>query len=95
MTLVSILLMGLLLGMMHGLAGSAALVILSLEAIQFGAGSIVGMAVLPVVIGIPLRVSAAYFTRAHRLLNAGAGVATVLIGAHLIYHIALVERLLI
>lgn len=93
-------------GMMHGLAGSAALVILSLEMIQspvwgmayvalFGAGSIVGMGVLSVVIAIPLRFSAAYLSRTHRVLNAGVGVATVVIGAHLIYHIAVTERLLI
>ncbi|MBI3343902.1 MAG: urease accessory protein [Gammaproteobacteria bacterium] len=93
-------------GMMHGLAGSAVLVLLSLEAIHspawgvvyialFGVGSIVGMAVLSVVIGISLRLSAAYLSRAHSLLNAGVGVATVLIGAHLIYHIAVIERLLI
>jgi hypothetical protein len=72
-----------------------ALVILSLEAIQFGAGSIVDRALLSVVIGTPLRLSAAYLTRAHRFLNAGLGVATVLIGMHLICHIAVVERLLI
>lgn len=69
--------------------------ILRLEAIPFGAGSIVGMVLLSVVIGIPLRLSAAYLTRAHRLLNAGVGVATVLIGTHLIYHIAVIEGLLI
>lgn len=92
-------------GMMHGLAGSAVLVILTLEMIQspvwgmayvalFGAGSIAGMGLLSVVIAIPLRFSAAYLTRVHRFLNVAVGVATVFIGAHLIYHIAVVERLL-
>jgi high-affinity nickel permease len=93
-------------GMMHGLAGSAALVLLGLEVIQspvwgmayitlFGAGSILGMALLSIMIGIPLRLSAAYLSRTHRLLNAGVGVATVLIGTHLIYHIVVIEGLLI
>ena len=52
---------------MHGMAGSAALILLSLEAVQsfpmgilyivlFGAGSIVGMALLSIAIAIPLRV---------------------------------------
>lgn len=58
-------------GMMHGLAGSAALVVLSLRSVQsvpeglgfivlFGVGSIVGMALLSVTIAIPLRLSGRY-----------------------------------
>ncbi|MEW6353782.1 MAG: urease accessory protein [Pseudomonadota bacterium] len=92
-------------GMMHGLAGSAALVILSLEMIQspvwgmayvalFGVGSIAGMGALSVIIAIPLRYSATYLTHAHRFLNVGVGMATVLIGAHLIYRIAVTGHIL-
>ncbi len=56
-------------GVMHGMAGTAALILLSLEAVQsvtmgviyialFGLGSIAGMALLSVAIAIPLRLSA-------------------------------------
>ena len=83
-------------GMMHGLAGSAALVVLSLGVIPsppwamlyialFGMGSIIGMALLCSVIAIPLRLSAAYINRVHRFLHAGVGVTTLLIGvSHLL-----------
>ena len=78
-------------GMMHGLAGSAALVVLSMGVIQsplwamlyivlFGIGSIIGMALLCSVIAIPLRLSAAYMNRMHRFLNTSVGVTTMLIG---------------
>lgn len=86
-------------GMMHGLAGSAALVLLSLEAIQsplwglaymalFGLGSIVGMAALSIVIGIPLRASAAYLGRVHTYLNAGVGLVTLFLGVHIVVRLS-------
>ena len=53
-------------GMMHGMAGTAALILLSLEAVQsvglglayitvFGLGSMIGMALLSLLIALPLR----------------------------------------
>jgi hypothetical protein len=61
---------------MHGTVGSAALILLTLEAVQspavgmmyialFGIGSIAGMAALCVVIAVPLRRSALGLTQLH------------------------------
>lgn len=83
-------------GMMHGLAGSAALLILALASVQspltallyiavFGLGSIVGMAALSAVIAVPLSYSARVLTWAHRGLQASIGLATVAVGAWIVY----------
>jgi hypothetical protein len=73
--------------MMHGLAGSAALVVLSLEAMAsrrrlgfayiavFGLGSIAGMALLSVAIALPLRLSSRRLTALHRAMAAAVGLA--------------------
>lgn len=86
----------LLVGLMHGLAGSAALILLTLQTVAspflglvyvalFGLGSIVGMAVLSALIAIPLR----YTTRAAVGLQNGLqvviGVITIVIGAELLF----------
>ncbi|MBK8740029.1 MAG: urease accessory protein [Betaproteobacteria bacterium] len=93
-------------GMMHGMAGSAALILLSLEAVGsvpmgmlyiglFGAGSILGMALLSVAIAIPLRYSAGYFTWLHNGLAGAVGAGTCLLGLYMVYEIGLVEGLLL
>jgi hypothetical protein len=93
-------------GMMHGMAGSAALILLSLEAVEsiamgivyialFGAGSIVGMALLSVAIAIPLRLSGGYLGRLGNGLTALVGVATCALGAFMVYEIGFAEGLLI
>ncbi|MEO0425664.1 MAG: sulfite exporter TauE/SafE family protein [Pseudomonadota bacterium] len=77
-------------GLMHGLAGSAALVILSLEStgslvngllymLLFGLGSILGMAALSAVIAVPLNRSEHRLTHLHR----GAQAAVVLLNVGL------------
>lgn len=87
-----------LVGTMHGLAGSAALILLTLEAVRgqwtamvymalFGIGSIVGMAALSVVIALPLRRSAAGLSWVHHGLQLVVGCATILIGADLVVEI--------
>lgn len=89
-------------GMMHGMAGSAALILLSLNAVQslhvglayiavFGAGSIVGMAVLSVLIAIPLRLSARYFERLHDGMTAFIGIATCVLGGTVMYSIGTMQ----
>jgi hypothetical protein len=89
----------LLVGMMHGLAGSAALLLLALAAVQstwlavlyialFGLGSIVGMAALSAVIAVPLSYSAGALTWANRALQAGIACVTVSVGAYLVYETA-------
>lgn len=81
----------LLIGLMHGMAGSAALIILTLETMHsplqgmlymllFGLGSMLGMALLSAVIAIPLRHSARGLTWLHNGLQLVIGVATIMIG---------------
>ena len=84
-------------GLMHGMAGSAALVLLAISKAPsfatgllyiavFGIGSILGMALLSVAIAVPLRYSARLITSAsfHNGLQGIVGIATVLIGFALI-----------
>ncbi|WP_373087251.1 urease accessory protein [Sneathiella sp.] len=87
-------------GIMHGLAGSAALVLLVagtiddpftglLYIILFGFGSIIGMAALSAVIAVPLRYSATSMTWAYNGLQATVGVATISLGAYTMYSLGL------
>jgi ABC-type nickel/cobalt efflux system permease component RcnA len=88
----------LLVGMVHGMAGSAALILLSLEALRspawgfayiaiFGLGSILGMALLSVAIAVPLRLTSRHLARAHDGLSAGVGLATLVLGCYIVYRI--------
>src|SRR6188474_1125623 len=81
----------LLVGLMHGMAGSAALLVLAVSQAAsptvglgyvalFGVGSMIGMGVLSTVIAVPLVVSARSLTWANRGLQAAVGLATVAIG---------------
>lgn len=83
-------------GMMHGLAGSAALVLLGLEALHapglvfayivvFGLGSILGMLLLSAAIAVPLRLSMRHFSGVHRALSAIVGLATLVLGVYVIF----------
>lgn len=92
-------------GLMHGMAGSAALILLALQSVEsvaeglayialFGLGSIFGMALLSLIIAIPLRYSARSLTGLHNLLHGTIGVATVVIGALLIHEVGIVGGLL-
>ena len=78
-------------GLVHGMAGSAALVVLTAAALDlplwgaayillFGLGSIVGMAALSVVIALPLTYTARSLTRANSALQLIIGIATIAIG---------------
>lgn len=86
----------LLVGMVHGLAGSAALVLLAASAgaspwlgivyiLVFGIGSIAGMAALSLVIAVPLELSARRLTRVHTALELLVAVGTMGLGAWTIY----------
>ncbi len=86
-------------GLMHGMAGSAALILLTLKTVQsplagllymllFGIGSIAGMAALSVIIAIPLKRSEKGLTWLHNGLQGAIGIATVILGSTLIYDIA-------
>ena len=85
-------------GVVHGLAGSAALLLLALSSVSsfwlglayillFGVGSILGMAVLSAVIAVPLQASARRLGRLYDGVEALVGLATITIGAHLVYEI--------
>lgn len=92
-------------GMMHGMAGSAALIILALNSVSsiglgmlyialFGIGSILGMTVLAVVISLPLKHSSRNFTWAHNGLKFAVGTVTIGLGARLIYDVAVIQGLI-
>lgn len=81
----------LLVGLMHGMAGSAALLVLTVSQassplagmgyiLLFGIGSMIGMGALSTVIAVPLAVSARSLTWANRGLQAVVGVVTIGIG---------------
>jgi len=83
-------------GLIHGMAGSAALVLLALSTIHslwqgmayialFGIGSIFGMAALSVVIAFPLRFAADRAAWFYKGLSATIGVMTVILGATVIW----------
>ena len=82
-------------GMMHGLAGSAALVVLAAAALSspiegliyvalFGIGSVGGMALLSFAIAIPMRLTAHLLTWTHRGVQGGIGCATIVLGGVII-----------
>lgn len=93
-------------GLMHGMAGSAALILLTLQQVHsvaeglayialFGIGSIAGMAALSALIALPLRYSAHSFGGLHNGFQAMIGCATVALGFGLVVRIALFEGLFV
>ena len=94
----------LLVGVMHGMAGSAALIVLALGTTQslwqglayiavFGTGSVIGMTLLAVVVTLPLRWSARSLTWVHNGLTAMLGLFTLGLGTVLLEQSA--QRLLV
>ena len=90
----------LLVGLMHGMAGSAALLVLAVTQASspvaglgyvalFGLGSMIGMGALSAVIAVPLAVSARFLTVANRALQGAVGAVTITIGL-----VTLVENVL-
>jgi high-affinity nickel permease len=83
-------------GMMHGLAGSAALVLLTTQSVDlvstriiyiglFGLGSIAGMGLLSIVIAVPLRYAANSMTWVYSGLSAVLGFFSMILGFLTIY----------
>jgi len=81
----------LMVGLMHGMAGSAALVVLTSAHVTdplmgfayvglFGIGSIIGMVLLSGAIALPLNWSASYLTRLNVWGRGGIGLATAVLG---------------
>ena len=90
----------LLVGLMHGMAGSAALLVLAASQVRnpvygmfyialFGVGSMLGMGILSTVIAVPLAASARWLTWANSSLQGAVGTITMGIGAVTIYSTAL------
>ena len=81
----------LLVGLMHGMAGSAALLVLTVTQASsataglgyialFGIGSMIGMGLLSTVIAVPIAVSARWLTWTNRSLQGVVGLVTIAIG---------------
>jgi ABC-type nickel/cobalt efflux system permease component RcnA len=85
----------LLVGLMHGMAGSAALLVLTVSQAPsaaaglgyialFGVGSMIGMGLLSTVIAVPIMISAPFLTLANRTLQGAVGLITIAIGLNTI-----------
>jgi ABC-type nickel/cobalt efflux system permease component RcnA len=83
-------------GLMHGLAGSGALVVLTATQITtplagflyvflFGLGSILGMAILSALIAVPLSYTAKTLTWANWAMRGGIGAVTIVLGGTVIF----------
>jgi cytochrome c biogenesis protein CcdA len=89
-----------LVGSLHGLAGSAALILLSLRTMHsgaqallylavFGLGTVLGMVLFAIAIFLPLRVSARQLDRTSRSLEAALGVTTLVLGGWIAIRVSL------
>jgi sulfite exporter TauE/SafE len=96
----------LLVGMVHGMAGSAALMLLVIPTIDtaalgllyiavFGVGSIGGMMLMSFLVGLPFHLTALKFHRFNHLLQAAAGVVSVALGLWIVYEKGFAERLFV
>ena len=85
----------LLVGLMHGMAGSAALLVLTVARAPsaaaglgyialFGIGSMIGMGALSTMIAVPIAVSARWLTWANQGLQSVVGLVTIAIGLNII-----------
>ena len=91
-------------GMVHGLAGSAAVMLLILTSITsfwvgllyislFGIGTILSMGVITLLMGIPFSISGR-FERVNRIIQTVAGTSSIIFGVFLMYQIGMVQGLL-
>jgi len=92
-------------GMVHGLAGSAALMLLVLATVRslplgilyiliFGLGTMLGMAVVTMLISLPF-LAASRMQRVHTGLTLAAGLASIAIGCITMIEIGMLQRLFI
>ena len=91
-------------GLVHGLAGSAALTLLVLASIEspiaglvyillFGLGSVLSMGIMTVIIGLPFVMSAGRLPNFNRTIQFAVGSLSILFGGFLMYQIAFVDGL--
>jgi len=91
-------------GLVHGLAGSAALALLVLASIEspiaaiayivlFGLGSVLSMGIMTMIIGLPFSISAGRLPNLNRTIQFAVGSLSILFGGFLIYQIGFVDGL--
>jgi len=91
-------------GLVHGLAGSAAVALLVLSTIHspvwatayliiFGAGTMIGMMCMTAAIALPLTFAGDRFARLSRYLGTASGVASLCFGSFLVYQLGFVGGL--
>lgn len=91
-------------GMIHGLAGSAGMMLLYLPTIEtqalkmiyiivFGVGSIGGMMLMSFLVGLPFHLTAGRFNRFNHILQSVAGLASIAFGLLIIYEKGVSEGL--
>ena len=92
-------------GMVHGFAGSAALMLAIIPTIEsrvvgliyiiiFGIGSIGGMIIMSFLVGLPFHLTSKNFNRMNYILQSIAGFASIGIGLYIIYEKGIVEGLI-
>jgi hypothetical protein len=93
----------LLVGMVHGLAGSAPLLLLTLAVVPspfgaflyitvFGVGSIMGMTIMSLLVGVPARLTL-QFARTYLAVRGLSGLFSVGLGLFIVYENAVLNRL--
>jgi high-affinity nickel-transport protein len=91
-------------GIVHGLAGSAAVALLVLTTIHdprwaiayllvFGLGTIAGMMVITMLIGVPFAYTGRRFARFNQGLGVASGLISVAFGLFITFHIGFVDGL--
>ena len=94
----------LLVGMVHGLAGSAPLLLLALTVMSsplaafsyiavFGIGSMMGMTIMSLLVSLPARLTVEHFARANLAMRALAGSFSVGLGLVIVYQNGVLNRL--
>lgn len=94
----------LLIGVMHGLAGSAVLALLVISTttsalgaaiylVCFCVGTIAGMAAVTLLLTLPVRASAKHAVRIERFVRVAAGVASIAIGLSLAHRVGIEDGL--
>jgi high-affinity nickel-transport protein len=94
----------LLVGMVHGLAGSAPLLLLTLAVVSsplaaffyiavFGVGSIIGMAIMSLLLSVPAHVTVNHFARTNLAVRGLSGAFSVGLGLFIVYENGGLNRL--
>jgi sulfite exporter TauE/SafE len=92
-------------GIVHGLAGSAAVALLVMSTIHnsfwsaiylgvFGLGTITGMMVISIGMAVPVAISSVQFIKLERWMVFGSGILSVGFGLFIVWHIGFSKGLL-